>query len=191
MPSDPFTSPSALVAAKSYSIESLIASMITDSDNGATFTLLDHINTDFLNAVYTALGVQNPGDDSANYKISARTYGLFFRVLYNATYLSPTNSERALKLLSQATFADGLVAGVPKGTTIAHKYGNHVLSTNGTVTGVELSDCGIVYYPAHPYLLCVMTSSYNEPDASAIIANVSRASYAAVQQRYSSTTPAQ
>jgi len=184
VPSDPFLAPSKLVAARGYSVADLITRMITDSDNGATFTLLDRINPDFLNAVYTALGIQNPGDDSANYQISARTYGLFFRILYNATYLLPQYSERALKLLSQATFADGIVAGVPKGTTIAHKYGEHVLSQNGSATGVELSDCGIVYYPAHPYLLCVMTSAKDVPAASAVIANISRAAYATVQQRY-------
>ena len=187
LPTDPFTAPSGLVVGRSYSIESLIGSMITDSDNGATFTLLNRINPDFLNAAYTSLGIQDPGDDSANYKISARTYGLFFRVLYNATYLSSGYSERALKLLSQATFADGLVAGVPKGTAVAHKYGNHILSQNGSVTGVELSDCGIVYYPSHPYLLCVMTSSYNAPMASKIIANISRVSYSAVSDRYATT----
>lgn len=109
-------------------------------------------------------------------------------MLYNATYLSSEFSERALKLLSQATFAGGLVAGVPQGTIIAHKYGEHVLSQNGSATGVELSDCGIIYYPAHPYLLCVMTSSYNVSTASKIIANISRASYAAVQQKYATTT---
>ncbi len=188
MPNEPFMAPSALVASHEYSIENLIKYMVTDSDNGATFTLLNNINPDFLNAVYTALGIQNPGDNSANYQISARTYGLFFRVLYNATYLSPGYSERALKLLSQASFSDGLVAGVPKETTVAHKYGNHILSQNGAVAGVELSDCGIVYYPAHPYLLCVMTSSNNVPTASKVIADISRASYSAVQERYSTIT---
>ena len=188
IPNDPFTVPTELITGRSYSIENLIKYMIVDSDNGATFTLLNRINPDFLNAVYTALGIQNPGDDSANYKISARAYGLFFRILYNATYLSASYSERALRLLSQATFADGLVAGVPSGTTIAHKYGNHILSKDGSVIGAELSDCGIVYYPAHPYLLCVMTSSYDAPTASKIIADISSASYSAVAERYATTT---
>jgi beta-lactamase class A len=188
MPQDKFTAPSALVASNEYSVQSLIHFMIVDSDNGATFTLLNHINQDFLTAVYSALGIKDPGDDASAYKISARTYGLFFRVLYNATYLSPNYSERALKLLSEATFTDGLVAGVPEGTVVAHKYGDHILNANGSVTGVELSDCGIVYYPAHPYLLCVMAGAYNTPDASSIIANLSRAAYAAISFRYATST---
>jgi beta-lactamase class A len=181
---DPFIAPSELVAGHSYSIQDLINKMIIDSDNGATFTLLAKLNQDFLNEVYVALGIQNPGDDSANYQISARTYGLFFRVLYNATYLSPESSEQAMKLLSQATFTNGLVAGVPAGTVVAHKYGEHVLSQNGVATGVELSDCGVIYYPAHPYLLCVMTSAKDVQTADTIITNMSRAAYSAVEQEY-------
>lgn len=184
IPNDPFAASSNLVDGKSYSVDNLIKSMIAESDNGAAQTLASRINPDFLRATYTSLGIPDPGDDATAYKISARTYGLFFRVLYNATYLSSVYSERALKLLSQATFTDALVAGVSKETVIAHKFGDHVLSQNGTVTGVELSDCGIIYYPAHPYLLCVMTTSYNVPTASKVIAGISRAAYAAVQERY-------
>ncbi len=184
LPKEPFVAPSELVAGHSYSVQDLINKMVVDSDNGATFSLLANLNSEFLNQVYVALGIQNPGDDSQNYQISARTFGLFFRVLYNATYLSPESSEQAMKLLSQATFADGLVAGVPEGTVVAHKYGEHVLSQNNVATGVELSDCGIIYYPSHPYLLCVMTSAKDVKTADTIISNMSRAAYAAVAQKY-------
>lgn len=187
LPNVPFDDPSSLIAGRVYSVRDLISHMIEDSDNGATFTLLNRINPEFLHQVYVALGIQDPGDDSATYQISARTYALFFRILYNTTYLSPSQSEEALRLLSKSTFTQGLVAGVPKGMTVAHKYGEHVLSANGNATGVELSDCGIIYYPAHPYLLCVMTSAKDEATATATIAKISQQTYAAVQQRYAST----
>lgn len=189
LPSDPFGLPSILTPSRSYSIQELINRMIIDSDNGATFTLLHKINPEFLRAVYTALGIQDPGEDSANYEISARSYGLFFRVLYNTTYLTLAYSERALKLLSQTTYTDGLVAGVPPGTTVAHKYGEHVFSENGTATGLELSDCGIIYYPAHPYLLCVMTRAKEASAASALIEKISKAVYDAVAEKYPTATP--
>jgi len=184
MPEASFDAPSTLVAWRPYSIKELIKSMIVDSDNGATFTLLNRINSNYLHAVYVALGVPDPGDNSADYQISARTYALFFRVLYNGSYLSSNSSEQALKLLSQTTFRDGLDAGVPQGTVIAHKYGEHVLTQSGVASGVELSDCGIVYYPAHPYLLCVMASAPSEASAEKIIADISRAAYTATQQQY-------
>lgn len=185
---DPFDATSTLAVGQTYTVEQLIESMITDSDNGATFTLLDRINPEVLSSVYDALGITNPGDDSDTYQISARTYGLFFRVLYNATYLDPEYSEKALDLLSKATFTDGLVAGVPSDTLVAHKFGEHVLATGTTATGVELSDCGIVYYPAHPYLLCVMTSAKDVPTATSVIASVSKTAYDAIVATYPATT---
>lgn len=184
LPNVPFEMPSNLVSGRAYPIHDLITSMIVDSDNGATFSLLSRINQNYLNGVYIALGVPDPGDNSATYKISARTYALFFRVLYNASYLSSLYSEQALKLLSEVSFTKGLVAGIPSGTTVAHKYGEHVVSVNGSATGVELSDCGIIYYPAHPYLLCVMTNAKDEPSAEKTIADISSATYAAVGQQY-------
>ncbi len=187
LPNIPLYTPSTLKEERHYSINNLIKRMIIDSDNGATFTLLDRINPNFLDVTYLALGISDPGDDSANYKISTRAYGLFFRILYNATYLSPEYSERALNLLSQATFDKGLVAGVPKGTVVANKYGERVLLEDGVVNGVEFSDCGIIYYPAHPYLLCVMTNSAGAVSAANIIADLSGAAYAAVAERYAAT----
>src|SRR5262249_43005313 len=113
LPADPYEATSTLITGHEYTVSDLLADMITRFDNGATFTLLNHINPEFLNAVYTSLGIPNPGDDSATYQISTRTYAFFFRILYNATYLSDASSEKALDLLSQATFGGGLVAGVP------------------------------------------------------------------------------
>lgn len=191
IPPDPFDATSTLIAGRAYTVRSLISSMVVDSDNGATFALLSHINPDYLDSVYNSLGIPNPDSDSSTYQISARTYGLFFRILYNATYLSPDSSERALELLSHTTFNDGLVAGVPEGTPVAHKWGEHVLSSDGkNATGVELSDCGIVYYLQHPYLLCVMTSGQDVPTDESFIKSASSITYAAVVSRYATSTSA-
>lgn len=185
---DPFNATSTLAVGKSYTVQQLIEQMIVNSDNGATFTLLNRINPEVLSSVYDVLSITNPGDDSSAYQISARTYGLFFRVLYNATYLTPEYSEKALDLLSKAAFTDGLVNGVPGGTSVAHKFGEHVLSKNGAATGVELHDCGVVYYPSHPYLLCVMTSAKDVSSATAIIETISKTVYASVAATYPATT---
>ena len=182
---DPFDATSTLAVGQSYTINQLIDHMIINSDNGATFALLNHIDPTVLSQVYTDLGIADPGDNSGTYQIATRTYALFFRILYNATYLSPAYSEKALELLARATFKDGLVAGVPAGTAIAHKFGEHIVSNDGTtVAGVELSDCGITYYPAHPYLLCVMTSATDLSSATSIIKNISALTYTAIEKQY-------
>jgi beta-lactamase class A len=172
---DPFEAQSALVAGKSYSVNELIQRMIVDSDNGATYTLIDNIDTTTLNEVYSDLGITHPGEDTSTYQISTKTYALFFRVLFNATYLTPEYSEKALELLSEATYDEGVVAGIPAGTKVAHKFGEHVVSADRkTADGVELHDCGIVYAPDHPYLLCVMTKAPSVEDAQNLIQAVTK-----------------
>ena len=184
IPDSPFEATSTLSEGQSYSVQELIRRMAVESDNGAAFTLLDRINPDFLRSVYVALGIPDPGDNSTEYQISAHTYALFFRILYNATYLSQKHSEDALALLAQSTFTNGLVAGVPKDTAVAHKFGQHVIAKDYKAVGVELSDCGIVYFPKHPYALCVMTKAPDTTMAEDTIMKISRATYASVVQEY-------
>ena len=64
-------------------------------------------------------------------------------------------SEKALSYMSEVDFKQGLVAGVPGGIAIAHKFGEKTVGASGEIK--QLHDCGIVYYPNNPYLLCVMS----------------------------------
>lgn len=167
-----FNTPSDLKIGESYKISDLINKMIIDSDNGAETLLLTNINQDNLNSIYNALNIENP-DETNNFTISPRSYSLFFRILYSATYLDNADSEKALDLLSQTTFTDGLVAGVPKNIIVAHKFGEHVNSPQE----IELHDCGIVYYPKNPYLLCVMTKGPSLNSLEGAIKNISSIVY--------------
>ena len=138
---------------KSYTIEELIYRMIVYSDNDATYLL--QMNDDgniIYSQVYAELGLEVPGGLSP-YRISVKKYASFFRILFNSSYLNKEMSNRALKLLSHADFNRGLVAGVPPQVPIAQKFGESK-SADGQK---QFHDCGIVYYPNHPYLLCVMT----------------------------------
>jgi len=173
----PFEMPSLLKTGESYTIGDLIHRMIVDSDNGAMYLLLDNIDNNYLSQVYTQLGLHIPTVDNPNYTISAKDYSLFFRILYNSTYLSRESSETALSYLSQVTFKDGLVAGLPAGTVVAHKYGEHVNGTDGNVDSVELHDCGYVYAPDAPYLLCVMTKSKTLDESQKVISTISKIIY--------------
>lgn len=175
---DPFEESSSLGLGKWYTIRELIERMIVNSDNGAMYTLIDRFDEAMLNEVYSDLGITHPSGDSSVYQISTKTYALFFRVLFNATYLTPAYSEQALELLARSIFRDGLVSGIPDDIMIAHKFGEHVISENRrTIEGIELHDCGIVYYPDHPYLLCVMTRAKTLDDAKGIIGAISREIY--------------
>jgi len=163
-----------LAPGRSYPIRRLIERMIVGSDNNA-FTLLARVvDPAELDRVYALLRVQNPraqGDDGF---LSVQTYASFFRILYNATYLEKATSEWALELLARAEFRAGLVAGVPATVAVAHKFGEKSDPATGLV---HLHDCGIVYYPTNPYLLCVMTRGSDLASLAGTITAVSRLVY--------------
>jgi beta-lactamase class A len=170
-----------LAPGQSYTADEIIDAMIQDSDNNATLVLLSAIDTSTLATVFTDLQVPflAPGQTPANY-MTVGDFAFFFRVLYNGTYISHTDSEKALEILSKTDFNDGLVAGVPAGTTVAHKFGLVSIAPNNTVvTARELHDCGIVYPQGkNPYLLCVMTKSTGSlQGAERAIADISRSVY--------------
>ncbi len=115
--------------------------------------------------------------------LTAKQYGTFFRILFNSSYLDYDDSEKALSLLNDSTFVQGLRAGVPTNVQVAHKFGERWDYGNSEK---ELHDCGIVYYPGHPYLLCVMTQGTNFDDMASAIANISRFVYMQVDNQLAS-----
>ncbi len=161
----------------SYSIEKLLENMIIYSDNVAALTLLGNDKTGFIDT-YNKLELPQIPTSSTEDFMSPKSYSALFRTLYNASYLSRDLSEQALFLLTNTTFKKGLVAGVPEGTAVAHKFGENTTKTRtGTITSRELHDCGIVYYPSDPYFLCIMTKGTDFPKLESIISSLSKTVY--------------
>lgn len=144
-----------LVVGQTYTIEELIKRMLSYSDNTSYYLLYSNISQADLQTVYNDFNLQLPGSGATNEStVTVRGYSSFFRILFNASYLNKDDSEKVLSLLAASDFTDGLVAGVPAGVPVAHKFGEREL-TGGPLD--QIHDCGIVYYPKHPYLLCVIT----------------------------------
>lgn len=142
---------------KSYTVEELLRLMIVFSDNRAMSVLMNYLDTDLLDDIFHDLGIPTPSDQPVDYAVDPRLYSRFFRILYNATFLSDEMSEYALHLLTQAVYSDGLLAGnLPKTIQVAHKFGEVETVLHDGTQGHELHECGIVYTDS-PYLLCVMT----------------------------------
>lgn len=173
----------AIVPGRAYTVEQLIGYMIKYSDNNATALLDSDINPDTLSRVYGDLGI--PSEENVNLAnadfITAHQVSTMFRVLYNGTYLSRDNSEKALQLLSQVSFTQGLAAGVASSTVVSHKLGLVGIGAGAVSPEHELHDCGIVY-AKDPYLMCVMTRGTAPlPQLEGIIAELSKAAYDSVQ----------
>lgn len=166
---------------REYTIEELLERMIINSDNDAYNDLASNLTSDELVKVYQDLDVDiskaftNPNGNI----ITVKDYASFFRILFNASYLNQGMSEKALELLSKSEYKKALVAGVPSNITIAHKFGERkYLDTNET----QLHDCGIIYLPKKPYLLCVMTRSKDIEKSNQTIKTISQKVYQNLSQ---------
>jgi len=175
-----FSSQEVLKDGESYTIEDLIKAMIINSSNEALFLLQDNINPNLIDKLTADLGIEPVPDTVIDNFMSVKSYTSLFRILYNASYLSIEFSQKALEILDKATFNEGIVKGVPSDIVISHKYGERELED-----GVkQLHDCGIVYYPKHPYLLCIMTRGKDYKQLSQIIQKISSEVYADINSKF-------
>ncbi|HRH64977.1 MAG TPA: class A beta-lactamase-related serine hydrolase [Bacteroidia bacterium] len=156
-----------------YSIKVLLESMISRSDNNAYDLLWKNMNKAHFDQLLVDLQLKPFNvTDTGEYRLNAESYSKLFRVLYNAGYLSPKNSEFALKLLSKSDFQEGLITHIDKNVTVARKFGYRVNSTEG-----DLSEFGIFYVNDHPYLLGVMTRGLEYKNLNTILSTVSSMVY--------------
>jgi beta-lactamase class A len=167
-----------------YSVEELIEAAIKYSDNQALNLLnknlvdsgFDQEVTDFFNF----FGIDYLSISNLKESVSVKQYSRFFRILFNSSFLNRDDSEKALRILSEAEYKNALVAGIPKGIVVAHKFGE--AGFNGGE--LQLHDCGIVYYPKHPYLICAMSRGKNLSDLEKAISDVSRFVYEKIAEQY-------
>lgn len=170
---------SLLTVGKAYSLEDLVSIMLIDSDNGAKNLLLASLDISYLDNLFIAVSLAGPSQSGSS-SISSRRYAHFLRVLYGSSYLNEEHSEFILGLLSKTTFDDGLVDGLPKGVSVAHKYGTYQFEEmiNGKKMSTEqLHDCGVVYHEENPYIFCFMTKGKDLKNLYRIISHVSSLVY--------------
>jgi hypothetical protein len=159
-----------LVAGRSYTVTELLSRAIVQSDNEAAALLAQDDGGQSLETIGEVADF--PPFRDGNLYLTPQHFGSMFRILFNASYLTQAASEQALELLAHTEFLAGLVAGVPAGTVVAHKFGERM--DDGVA---KLHDCGIVYHPARPYVLCVMTEGDRFESLASLIAEISRVAY--------------
>ncbi|MCX6820652.1 MAG: serine hydrolase, partial [Candidatus Aenigmarchaeota archaeon] len=88
------------------------------------------------------------------------------RALYLSTYLHRSFSQLALSMMSETDYTNQLQAGIPADIKVAHKIGFYA-------TGGYYHDCGIVYVPDKPYIVCVMSRDSTPQEANVAISGIS------------------
>lgn len=177
-----FESPKTVRIGTEYTVDQLLEYMIAYSDNSAKDVLVQNIDNVEYATMLNNLGVDiNPEVGEIDI-MSVREYSSFFRILYNASYLGSDMSEKALTMLNKTTFNIGIVAGVPKSIPVAHKFGERRYTDIYKNEFMQLHDCGIVYYPGKPYLLCVMSRGTDFTKLGETIKKISFAIYQGMEE---------
>jgi len=158
-------------AGTQISVEDLLKAMILSSDNTAKNALVSQLSNAEMDAVLNHVGI-SMGNDGV---ISPRDYMRMFKALYYSTFLSPDLSEKALDLTTNTQENDLISAGLPYEIQVAHKFG--IIEDKK-----QLHDCGIVYYPNNPYMLCVMTKDIELSDSKNLIQNISKEVYETIDK---------
>lgn len=174
-----FTPKNAVKSGEPYTVKQLVELMLKDSDNGALYLLGTTLPVQNFTDSYSDLGIPVPTEMAPGYTVSARTFASFFRVLFNSSYLEHDTSEYLLSVLADSSFSQGLRAGLPPTIQVADKFGEFRV----TETDLRLNDCGIVYRPSDPYILCVLTRGENYDNLASVISTISKTVFETLEEQ--------
>ncbi|HUR19899.1 MAG TPA: serine hydrolase [Vicinamibacterales bacterium] len=156
------------------SYRQLIEASITVSSNLATNILIEQLGAPKVQATVDLMGAsgmqvrrgvedQKAFDAGKNNTTDAMGLLTLFEAIGKGKAVSAKASAEMLEILKRQKFNDGIPAGLPAGTVMAHK--------TGTVTRIH-HDAGIVY-AARPYALVILTRGILDQKVSAkLIADI-------------------
>jgi beta-lactamase class A len=166
---------------QSMPVIQLVDRMITWSSNLATNLLIEKIKADNVTALMRELGaneiqvlrgVEDPKAFQAGKNNTTTAYDLMLllRLIAENKFMNRRVCEKMVEILSSQRFNDGIPAGLPTATRVAHKTGNITKHNH---------DAAIVYAPGRkPYVLVVLTKGIAEQKRSSkLIADISRVVY--------------
>jgi beta-lactamase class A len=155
------------------SIGEAVKLALTRSDNTAARLVSSQTSYDDFNAVSEGLDIELKSKEATPI-ITLKQYSSILKALFFASIINKEDSEKILNLLSQTIFNDKLPAGVGQGVSVSHKI--------GVLDGKLYTDCGIVYVPRKPYILCMVSAS-SEDEARIRMIDTSSQVYKFVSSR--------
>jgi beta-lactamase class A len=164
----------------------LVDRMITWSSNLATNLLVERVKAENVNKLMRDLGasdiqvlrgVEDPKAFQVGKNNTTTAYDLMLllRLIAENKFPNKRACEKMVEILSAQRFNEGIPAGLPAATRVAHKTGEITKHNH---------DAGIVYLPGRkPYVIVVLTKGIAEHRRSSkLIADISRVVYQSLAQ---------
>jgi beta-lactamase class A len=170
-------------AGKKRTLRQLCELMITASSNLATNLLIAKLGVDNIRATVHSLDADGMNvlrgveDNKAflkglNNTTTARGLELLLEAIAHGEAVDQESSRQMVEILERQKFNEGIPAGLPPGTRVAHK--------TGEITGIH-HDAAIVFAPK-PFVLVILVRGLAETkDSAALMADITRQLYQATQ----------
>jgi beta-lactamase class A len=129
-------------------IRDAIKGMIVVSDTSLAALMQDQVGGNNVDATLRGIGATVMTVNSHDLPTTALDLGHLMIAITAGQGVSAESRDEMLSLLAQEWYTQGIVAGLPAGTQYAHKSGSY---------GSAVHDAGIVWGPAGPYVIVVMT----------------------------------
>ena len=157
--------------------------MITRSSNLATNLLIEKLGVEDIRETVHALGadgtvvLRGVEDSKAfqqglNNTTTARGLETLLTAIAEGTAVDQDSSRAMVGILERQTFNEGIPAGLPPGTRVAHKTGEITMIYH---------DAAIVYAPRPIVLVVLVRGIAAGKDSAALIADIARTLYDAVE----------
>jgi beta-lactamase class A len=162
-------------------VRELLRLMITESSNLATNIIIERVTPERVMDLMRRMGARDikvlrgvedgkAFERGLNNTTTARGLFVLLRAIADGRAVSREASREMTDILLEQKFNEGIPAGLPSGTRVAHK--------TGWITKIN-HDAGIVFLPGRkPYVLVVLVRGIaDEKRAHQLIADISRAVY--------------
>jgi beta-lactamase class A len=134
-------------------VQDALHAMMSVSDNAVAVLLQDLVGAGNINNSLQALGLKETRLLPEDLPLTAGDIALLLEAIGRGLAVDAASSEAMLRLMVSERIDNGVKAGLPTGTTVAHKTGNWGNATH---------DVAIVYSPRSTYLLVVLSDRNHE-----------------------------
>lgn len=157
--------------------------MITQSSNLATNLLIQKLGIINIRSTIHALGAEGMNvlrgvedkkayEQGLNNTTTAHALEILMTAIADGKAIDPDSSRQMIDVLERQHFNEGIPAGLPPGTRVAHK--------TGEITKIH-HDAAIVFAPRPLVLVILVRGLAEEKDSSALMADITRLLYQATQ----------